>query len=193
MLWSVGCEPKFRGCVLPHLLGIIWRHTLYRTVGAQPQYHNTEHYNRLIFPVRTEWSHSWSRENYVFRTTGTEFCIHSSVHRESNRITAQQYVTVFSLLRTCRQLYMFRVLTPIIRSSYGCITASGTCQPGLLQSALVVDLDLNLVSPSATCRAVYRCVMNWKPSHPVGQLFNLTGRKFVTIFTVLIWEKQRRR
>jgi len=27
---------------------------------------------------------------------------------------------LFSLLYLCRQLYMFRVLTPIIRSSYNC-------------------------------------------------------------------------
>ena len=32
---------------------------------------------------------------------------------------------LFSLLYFCRQLYMFRVLTPIIRSSYTVITASG--------------------------------------------------------------------
>jgi len=35
-------------------------------------------------------------------------------------ITVQQDATVFSLLHFCRQLYMFRVLTPIIRSSYSC-------------------------------------------------------------------------
>ena len=48
------------------------------------------------------------------------FYIRGSVHRESNLITVQQYATVFSLLRFCRQLYMFRVLTPVIRSSYNC-------------------------------------------------------------------------
>jgi len=42
------------------------------------------------------------------------------VHRESNLITVQQNETVFSLLHFCRQLYMFRVLTSIIRSSYSC-------------------------------------------------------------------------
>jgi len=51
---------------------------------------------------------------------GTKFCIHGSVHRETSWITAQQDATVFSLLRIRRQLYMFRVLTPIIRSSYDC-------------------------------------------------------------------------
>jgi len=35
-------------------------------------------------------------------------------------IIVQQDATVFSLLYFCRQLYMFRVLTPIIRSSYSC-------------------------------------------------------------------------
>jgi len=38
----------------------------------------------------------------------------------SNLITVQQDGTVFSLLYFCSQLYMFRVLTPIIRSSYNC-------------------------------------------------------------------------
>jgi len=51
---------------------------------------------------------------------GTKFCIHGSVHRESNWITAQEDATVFSLLRICRQLYMFRLFTPIIRSWYNC-------------------------------------------------------------------------
>ena len=48
------------------------------------------------------------------------FYIHGSVHRESNLITVQQDATVFSLLHFCMQLYMFRVLTPIIRSLYSC-------------------------------------------------------------------------
>jgi len=37
-----------------------------------------------------------------------------------NLITVQQDATVFSFVHYCRQLYMFRVLTPIIRSSYNC-------------------------------------------------------------------------
>ena len=41
-------------------------------------------------------------------------------YRESNLITVQQDATVFSSLHFCRQLYMFRVLTPIIRSWYSC-------------------------------------------------------------------------
>jgi len=37
-----------------------------------------------------------------------------------NLITVQQDATVFSLLHFCRQLYMFRLLTPIIRRWYSC-------------------------------------------------------------------------
>ena len=48
------------------------------------------------------------------------FYIHGSVHRESNLIIVQQDATVFSLLYFCRQLHMFRVLTPIIRRAYNC-------------------------------------------------------------------------
>ena len=83
------------------------------------------------------------------------FYIHGSVHLESNLIIVQQDAAVFSLLYFCRQLYMFRVLTPIIRSWYNCnynfwcwSTGSttilalvnrvyyhpGTGQPGLLPS-----------------------------------------------------------
>ena len=35
-------------------------------------------------------------------------------------IAVQQDATLFSLLYFCRQFYMFRVLTPIIRSLYSC-------------------------------------------------------------------------
>jgi len=34
------------------------------------------------------------------------------MYREPNLITVQQDTTLFSLLYFCRQLYMFRVLTP---------------------------------------------------------------------------------
>jgi len=50
----------------------------------------------------------------------TLFLNHGSVHRESSWITVQEDATVFSLLYFCRHLYMFRVLTPIIRSPYNC-------------------------------------------------------------------------
>ena len=46
--------------------------------------------------------------------------IHGSVHDESNFITVHQDCTVFSLLHFCMQLYMLRVLTPIIRGWYSC-------------------------------------------------------------------------
>jgi len=48
------------------------------------------------------------------------FYIYGSVHRESNLIIVQQDATVFGLLYFCRQLFMFQVLTPIIRSWYSC-------------------------------------------------------------------------
>ena len=38
----------------------------------------------------------------------------------TNLIVVQHDATVFSLLYFCRRLYMFRVLTPIISSSYNC-------------------------------------------------------------------------
>jgi len=58
---------------------------------------------------------------------------HGSVHRESNLITVQKDATVFSLLYFCRQLYMFRVLTPIIGSSYRGADKS-LARPGRKQS-----------------------------------------------------------
>ena len=45
------------------------------------------------------------------------FYIHGSAHRESNLITIQQDANYYYF---CRQRYMFRVLTPIIRSSCNC-------------------------------------------------------------------------
>jgi len=43
-----------------------------------------------------------------------------SVHREGYLNIVQNNATVFRFLYFCRQLYMFRVLTPNIRSSYSC-------------------------------------------------------------------------
>jgi hypothetical protein len=44
-------------------------------------------------------------------------------------IIVQQDATIYSLLYFCKLLYMFRVVTPpIIRSTYNCITESGTGQ-----------------------------------------------------------------
>ena len=105
-----------------------------------------------------------------------KFYIHGSVHRESNWIIFQQDANVLSLLHFCRQLYMFRVLTPIVKSSYNCnysfchwSTASTTirchCWVGTQQQE-------RMVSTPETCRVVYRCVTNWIQSHLVGQLFN---------------------
>ena len=48
---------------------------------------------------------------------------------------------LFSLLHFCRQLYMFQVLPPIIRSWYSC-NYSFWYWPDLLPSALVAELEL---------------------------------------------------
>ena len=61
----------------------------------------------------------WTRKIYYIFVC-VYIYIHGSVRRESNLTIVQQDATVFSLLHFCRQLYMFRVLTPIIRSSYSC-------------------------------------------------------------------------
>ena len=71
------------------------------------------------------------------------FYIHGSVHCESNLINVQQDATVFSLLYFCRQLYMFWVFTPIIRSSCNCNYSFWHWSTGLLPSALVVEFQLN--------------------------------------------------
>jgi len=55
---------------------------------------------------------------YSIKRELLKYCIHGSLHCESNWITVQQDVTLFSLLYFCKQLYMFRVLAPIIRSLY---------------------------------------------------------------------------
>jgi len=55
---------------------------------------------------------------YIFRAIDTEkqFCIHGSVHRESNLIISNK----IRLLQFITFLYMTRVLIPIIRSWYNC-------------------------------------------------------------------------
>ena len=115
------------------------------------------------------------------------FFIHVSVHRESNWITVQQDETVFSLSHIYRQLYMFRVLKPTIRSSYSCnysfwhsltvmskissifyslqLTSAGRCNYSSISSWW-------WMSPPETCRAVRIYVINWIQSHLVRQLFN---------------------
>jgi len=58
------------------------------------------------------------------RKFSLEFYVHWSVHRESTSITLQQDATIYSLLRFCKLLYMFRVVTPPnIRSTYNCNSA----------------------------------------------------------------------
>ena len=47
---------------------------------------------------------------YVLKVFYVKLYVHSVVDKLKS----------FSLLHFCRQLYMFRVLTPIIRSSYNC-------------------------------------------------------------------------
>jgi len=120
-----------------------------------------------------------------------EFYINRSVHRGLNLITIQQDATVFSLLYFCRQLYMFRLLTPIIRSSYSCnysfwhwLTESATIQlndeSGWYETRMTSVRSCNYscmnswwwVLTPKTCRAAYRNVINWIQSHLVGQLFN---------------------
>ena len=103
------------------------------------------------------------------------FYIHGSVHRESNLIIVQQDATIFSLLHFCRQLYMFRVLTPIIRSWYSCNYSFWHRSAGttVIRSRCWVGTD----SPEA-CRAAYRNIIIWIQSHLVGQLLNLHSMTF---------------
>ena len=70
---------------------------------------------------------------------------------------------LFSLLHYCRQLYMFRVLTPIIRSWYNCkysfwywLTGSTT-----IRFRCWVGTDSCVSSIRYTCRAAYSNVINW--------------------------------
>ena len=66
----------------------------------------------------------------LFNLHSMTFYIHESVYLESNLLTAQQDTTVFSLLHFCRQLYMFRLLTPIIRCWYNCNYSFWHCSAG---------------------------------------------------------------
>jgi len=88
---------------------------------------------------------------------------------------------LFSLLLFCRQFYMFRVLTPIIRSSYNCnynfwcwLTGSTTIRLINTRSCIYsCTSSWWCVSTPETCRAAYRKVINWIQSHPFGkQLLN---------------------
>ena len=84
--------------------------------SRQRGFPNTLLYFALL--TLTKLPHTQAHKSVRMRMTF--FYVHGSVHRESNLLTVQQDATVFSLLYFCRQLYMFRVLTPIIRSSYKC-------------------------------------------------------------------------
>ena len=103
-------------------------------------------------------------------------------------IILEQDATVFSLSHICRQLYMFRVLKPTIRSSYSSnyifwhwLTVMSKICCLFYSLELTSDRSCNYcctsswrwVSTPETCRAVYRNVMNWTQSHLVGQSFNL--------------------
>ena len=101
------------------------------------------------------WKIRWAPNNYSRRQMGFNWAI-------KGLITVQQDVTVFSLLHFCRQLYMFRVLAPTIRSWYSCnysfwywLTGSTNIRsrcwvgtdscvsiPDLLPSVLGVELEL---------------------------------------------------
>ena len=105
--WLVILLPKYKNSAT--FLDII------RYFYAAILYHIQDMNLHLIFSAFTSKPTSLLATNKAF-----VFYIHGSVHRESNTITVQRDATVFSLLHFCRQLYMFRVLTPIIRSSYNC-------------------------------------------------------------------------
>jgi len=88
---------------------------------------------------------------------------------------------LFCLLYFCRQFYMFRVLTPIIRSSYNCnyslwywLTAMNKLYISISGSVfwslrLINNRSCNYsctsswcwMSTPETCRAAYRNIINW--------------------------------
>jgi len=111
------------------------------------------------------------------RNLKIEFYIHGSVHRESNTINIRQDTTVFSLLYFCRQLYMFRALTPIIRSSYNCNYSFWHWSTAMNKISSSVFYSMQLasarscnysctsswwwVSTPETCGAAYRNIIKW--------------------------------
>jgi len=132
------------------------------------------------------------------------------MHCESNLIAVQQDATVFSLLHFCRQLYMFRLLTSIIRSSHNCnysfwhwstgsttirspcsvgttyfvvpdscvcsiqFPFDGTGQPGLLPSALLIELELHILFYQTAAFVLYSflltALVNRVYYHPLSLL-----------------------
>ena len=120
--------------------------------------------------------------------------IHGSVNRESDLINIQQDATVFSLLHFCRQLYIFRVLSPnncnysFWHWSTGSTTIRSRCSvvrsrfrvPTQQRERFTSARSCNYscwVSTPETYRAAYRNIIYWIQSHLVGQLL-----KKVTLF-----------
>jgi len=91
------------------------------------------------------------------KRTQSEFYIHGSVCHGSNWITVEQDATVFSLLYFCRQLYMFRVLTPIIGRSYSCNYNFWHCSGSVHHGSnwITVEQDATLFSLLYFCRQLY--------------------------------------
>jgi len=151
------------------------------TIATHRTLYNSQ---QLFFFWPKIWQHGkWV---YTFKNTWKEFYIHGSMHRELSLITVQQDATVFTLLYFCGQLYLFRTLTPNVRSWYSCnysfwywltgpTAISSRCWfPTQQRERLVVDLVNQYqsciysctsswwwVSTPETCRAAYRNVINW--------------------------------
>jgi hypothetical protein len=99
-----------------------------------------------------------------------------------NLITVQQDATVFR-----RQLYVFRVLTPITRSSYNCNYSFWHWSTAMNKIRCYYSLQVTSarrcnysctsswwwVSTPETCSAVCRNIINWTESRLVGRLLNL--------------------
>ena len=69
------------------------------------------------------WRNAWREEFIVAKVNYIFFYIYIYTWVRASWIEFNNCPTrcdLFSLLLFCRQLYMFRVLTPIIRSSYNC-------------------------------------------------------------------------
>jgi len=79
--------------------------------------------------------------------------VHWSVHRESMSIVVQQDATIYSLLYSCKLLYMFRVVAPlIIRSTYNCNYSIGHWSNCLCYLPLKLKLEVSTLSTSTSAR-----------------------------------------
>jgi len=97
-----------------------------RHVWEKLKIHNLQNFSRKIFreiPVRS-------------------FYIHGSVHRDSDLITVQQDATYSVYYISVGSSTCFGCWHPPSGVRPTVITASGTGQPGLLPSALVVEMEL---------------------------------------------------